>query len=116
MFERSPTLDALQRTTTAPTIIRSGTKDNVIPAYAEAVVNYRIHSKQTCQEVVDYHLRVINDERVQHEVLECVEPSPISPVDSLGFMLIEHSTRQIFEDSIIIPGYYFFLILHVFFS
>ena len=51
IFASSPTLDSFQRTTTAPTILRGGNKDNVVPAYAEAVVNYRIHSTQSCEEV-----------------------------------------------------------------
>lgn len=44
-------MDAIQRTTTAVTIFQSGQKDNVLPAYAEFVVNHRIHSLQSCAEV-----------------------------------------------------------------
>jgi carboxypeptidase PM20D1 len=41
----------MQRTTTAVTIFNSGMKDNVLPPYAEFVVNHRIHSSQSCDEV-----------------------------------------------------------------
>jgi carboxypeptidase PM20D1 len=41
-LEHSPTTNAMVRTTTAPTIFRAGTKDNVLPSYARAVVNFRI--------------------------------------------------------------------------
>ena len=39
--------NALVRTTTAPTIINAGIKDNIIPAKAEAVVNFRILPGET---------------------------------------------------------------------
>lgn len=45
-------LDVFQRTTTSITIFKGGIKENVIPTYAEFVVNHRIHSLQTCQDVI----------------------------------------------------------------
>ena len=39
---KSPIMNASMRTTTAPTIINAGNKDNVLPSKAEAVVNFRI--------------------------------------------------------------------------
>jgi hypothetical protein len=44
-------MNAMQRTTTAFTIFKSGVKDNVDPPHAEFVINHRIHSSQTCKEV-----------------------------------------------------------------
>ena len=46
-------MDTLQRTTTAVTIFKGGYKSNVMPTYAEFVVNHRIHSVQTCQQVLN---------------------------------------------------------------
>ena len=37
----APSSDAMVRTTTAPTIFQAGTKDNVLPSQARAVVNFR---------------------------------------------------------------------------
>jgi carboxypeptidase PM20D1 len=54
--------------------------------------------------VIEHDLRVINDARVHHEMLQCNEPTKISPVDSLGYKLIEHTTLQIFPDVAAIPG------------
>jgi len=42
IFSSSPAGSAVIRTTTAPTIISGGIKDNVIPAQARAMVNFRI--------------------------------------------------------------------------
>lgn len=46
----------------------------------------------------------MQDERINYEVLSCVEPSHLSPSDSLGYSLIKHTTKQIYPDSIPIPG------------
>ena len=54
--------------------------------------------------VVDYHMKAINDDRVKCAVLECVEPSPISPADSLAYTLLEHTTRQVYPEAIIVPS------------
>jgi carboxypeptidase PM20D1 len=92
------------RTTTAVTIFNAGVKDNVMPSYGEFYVNHRIHSRQTCAQVLEHDLKVINDKRVTYEILSCVEPSPISPTNSLAFTLLEHTTKEIYNDVAIIPS------------
>ena len=51
----SPFTNSLCRTTTAVTIFDAGIKENVIPPYAEAIVNHRIHPGQTSKEVGKNH-------------------------------------------------------------
>lgn len=46
-----PSMNAVQRTTTAFTLFKAGTKDNVDPPLASFTINHRIHSAQTCDEV-----------------------------------------------------------------
>ncbi|CAF0724852.1 unnamed protein product [Brachionus calyciflorus] len=104
ILSKNPTTDSLLRTTTAVTIIKSGFKENVLPTYAEFVVNHRIHSLQSCKEVLEYDLLVMNDKRINYEIIECSEPTSISPIDSLGYSIIEHSTYQIFEGVSALPG------------
>lgn len=50
-MSKTPTTDAIMRTTTSVTIVKGGYKENVVPSYAEFVVNHRIHSLQTCKDV-----------------------------------------------------------------
>ena len=52
VMSSDPTQNALVRTTTAVTIINGGFKDNVLPSSAEAIVNHRIHPRQTVQQVI----------------------------------------------------------------
>ena len=97
-------MNAMQRTTTAFTMFNAGFKDNVDPPQANFVINHRIHSSQTCKEVLEYDLSIINDDRINYEVVQCTEPSPVSPKHSLAFELIEHTTKQIHPDVVAIPG------------
>ena len=97
-------MNAMQRTTTAFTIFNSGTKDNVDPSSGTFYVNHRIHSSQSCKEVLEYDLKIINDDRINYEVLQCTEPSPVSPRQTLAFELIEHTTKQLHPSVTAIPS------------
>ena len=58
---------------------QSGVKSNVLPAEAYALVNHRIHPKDTVASVMAHDKRVIDDPRVRLEVYgACTEPSPVS--------------------------------------
>lgn len=76
----------------------------MLPSYGQFVVNHRIHSTQSCDEVLAFDIATIADSRVYYEVLECIEPSAISPTDSLGFFLLEHITRHIYPKSLVQPS------------
>ncbi len=104
LFSKSPTMDALQRTTTAVTMFHGGIKDNVMPSYGEFIVNHRIHSIQSCAATLAFDLKIINDDRIKYEIIDCVEPTHISDINSDGFSLIEHATMKLFKDINIIPS------------
>ena len=105
IYQRSSTSNALVRTTTAPTILKAGVKDNVIPTKAEAVVNFRILPDETTAGVMDHLKAVISDERVKLFILEgLVEPSPVSPVDVYGFKTILETIRQVYPDALVAPS------------
>lgn len=104
VLNRKPVLDALQRTTTAVTIFNGGVKENVLPAYAEFYVNHRIHNVQSCKEVLEHDLDVINDARINHEVYTCEEPSPISSMDTSGYEVLKHVTMQIYPNAVVQPA------------
>ncbi len=57
--------NALVRTTTSPTIFEGGIKENVIPTYARAVVNFRIIPGQTANDIMEHAKTVMADERVK---------------------------------------------------
>ena len=55
--------------------------------------------------VLDIDLQTINNPKINFEVIDCTEPLPISPISSLGYELIEHTTMQLYPDTIVIPGF-----------
>jgi len=100
-----PATSAVVRTTTAPTIIRGGIKDNVLPASAHGVVNFRILPGDSVAAVVEHARRVIADERVQISVQDgATEPSPVSLADSPAFRVLQKTAVEVFPDVLVAPG------------
>ncbi len=75
-----------------------------LPSYAEFYVNHRIHNSQSCREIYDFDVSLVGDSRINHEVVSCVEPSAVSPMDSIGYRLLEHLTIALFPDAIVQPS------------
>lgn len=92
----SPTTAAALRTTTAPTMIEGGVKTNVLPQSASAVVNYRIHPRDSVDGVLTRARAQIKDARIKVEALGGVEPSPQSSISSAGYAAISETMAEIF--------------------
>ena len=101
---KNPTTAASLHTTTAPTIISGGVKLNVLPQNASAIVNYRIHPRDTVDGVVERARRLIDDERVEVEVLSASEPSPRASQASDEYAAIEASIGAVFGPISIAPS------------
>ncbi|WP_437683457.1 M20 family peptidase [Sorangium sp. So ce131] len=103
----NPATAAMIRTTTAPTMLDGGIKDNVLPKRVRAVVNFRIRPGDTVQSVIEHVERTVADPRVKVQILgggKGKEPSPVSSVTSFGYTSIEKTIRQIFPDAIVAPS------------
>jgi carboxypeptidase PM20D1 len=104
IYQGGVTSNALVRTTTVPTIINAGIMDNVIPAKAEAVVNFRILPGETSSDVMGHLKSVISDDRVRLlEIDGHKEPAPVSPVDVPGFETIHKTIRQVYPEALVAP-------------
>lgn len=104
IYTGSSSGNALVRTTTAPTIISAGVKDNVIPAAAEATVNFRILAGETSADILTHIKKVVNDQRVQVEVLPGLnEPAPVSSAESHGFLSILKTISQVYPEAVVAP-------------
>ena len=99
-------LDAIQRTTTAVTIIEGGIKENVIPSFARAIVNHRIHPTEVLDDILKHDKHVIDDDRVKIETKGYFPPPPISPYsnDAVAFQVIANSALDVFPEAHITPG------------
>lgn len=104
-LEQSPTTNAMVRTTTAPTILQAGTKDNMLPSYARAVINFRLVPGDTVATVVEHVKRAIDDQRVDIKIVGrfSAEPSVVSSIDSESFRTLERTIRSVASDVIVAP-------------
>ncbi len=92
-------------TTTAPTIIHGGVKDNVIPTRASAVVNFRIMPGESVKEVEAHIIETIADDRISIKTISNVnEPSSVADHQSPSYQLIAKTVRQLMPEAIIAPG------------
>jgi carboxypeptidase PM20D1 len=104
IYKGSRTSNALVRTTTAPTILIAGVKDNVIPTKAEAVINFRILPGEASSDVMRHLKTVIADDRVKASmIMGFKEPSPVSPVEVYGFKTILNTMRQVYPEALVAP-------------
>ncbi len=108
---KSNLMNATIRTTTAPTMINAGMKDNVLPAKAEAVVNFRILPGDTLRSVYEMVLDIVNDERVkvkpfQGETLDGHSgwnPSPVADTESAYFLRLSRLIKEAFPEALVAP-------------
>ena len=104
-LEKSPSTNAMLRTTTALTIVNAGNKENVLPGHAEAVVNYRLVPGQTLASVEQHVKDVVNNEAILIKPGGGnAEPSPVSASDTAGYLAINRTIRETFSNTIVVPG------------
>ncbi len=102
-----PTTNAALRTTTATTIFQAGTKENVLPAHARAIVNFRILPGETADTVLEHARRVVNDSRVRIAPVnpdDINNPTPVARTDTPAYRALAMSLRQIYPDAIVAPA------------
>ncbi len=93
MLQSNPLGAALLHTTTSPTMLSAGIKDNVLPPEATAVVNFRIRPGETVSSVMARVTQVIGDPKVRVAQLDSVgvDPSPVSDTNDPAYKLIAHT-------------------------
>jgi len=100
---QDPTTDAAIRTTTAPTILDAGVKDNVVPSTARAVVNFRIRPSESVQDVMDHVRSQLDGLPVTLHPQQQGEPTRVSPMDDEWFDLVQRTIREIADGVVVAP-------------
>ena len=105
MAARDPQINALVRTTIAPTMLAAGDKDNVLPQRAEAVINFRLLPGDSVEDVTARVVAIVDDERIKIDRYgaSSVEPSPVSSVDDPVYRNIAALIRGVWPDSTVSP-------------
>lgn len=86
----TPAANAMIRTTTAPTMLTGSAKENVLAQRATAIINFRIHPKDT-EESILAHIKEVTKDIEGLEVsygrtgIRGAGASPVSPMDNLPF-------------------------------
>ena len=91
-------------TTTAPTIIEGGVKNNVIPTVAEATINFRILPGETIESVKQHVENTVSDKIRVEAAGFLTNPSPVSGIDSEAFRILEKTIRSVFPEAVVVPG------------
>jgi carboxypeptidase PM20D1 len=98
--------NAMLRTTTAPTMLSASVKVNVLPIEAVATVNFRVHPRDSVDDVVN-HVRAI----VESELVEVRVPagsgrpaSKVSSWESPGFAVIQQALGEVYGTIVVTPG------------
>lgn len=104
-LSRSETLNAMTRTTTAATLIHGGETPNILPAHAEATVNFRILPGDTPERLLQHVRDVIDDPRVHCRLLpDPSQASNVSDQDSESFRTLCRTIRGIDSNIVVAPG------------
>jgi carboxypeptidase PM20D1 len=103
-----PESAAMVRTTFAVTTLQGSPALNVIAQTATAGVNIRIQLGDTSESVLAHLRKVVGDDRVELDVVEVYEPSPVSPYSTAGhadeaFDLLETTITEVFPDAVPAP-------------
>lgn len=104
-LEKSPTTDAMMRTTIAATVIQGGDKENVLPGRAHALLNMRLLPGDSVEDAVRHVTQAIADPGVAVSVQPGHSPaSKVSSPASPAFHAIGASVKQAFPDALVAPG------------
>ena len=105
VMDGKPASAATVRTTQAVTVLRAGSKDNVLPQEARATVNFRLLPGQTVASVKEHLVRVIDDPEVEVVVHTefMKEASKVSHTTGEAWDALRVTVAQTFPDAVVTP-------------
>jgi len=84
--------------------VEGGVKENVLPPEARAVVNFRIHPRDTADGVIEHVRAAVDDPDVEIEPLPGIrEASKVSNIEGDGYQLITRVIGESFPGVIAAP-------------
>ncbi len=101
-----PPAQALLGTTVAPTMIQGGSRPNVLPGEATAMINFRIHPRDDSADLLRRARQAVAD--LEGVTVDWAEPprdaSAVSSTTSASYALIAAMSREILPDAPVAPG------------
>ncbi|HTW34375.1 MAG TPA: M20 family peptidase [Rhizomicrobium sp.] len=101
----NPEGEARLHTTIAPTIIQGGVKDNVLPPEARAVINFRLHPRDTIAGVIEHVRKAIDDPKVDVIALNETqdEASPVADIHGAAYKYLVSQIQGSFNGIPVAP-------------
>ena len=96
-------LNALLRTTVAPTRFEGSPAYNVLPPEAGFGLNLRLLPGETIESAAAYLKKIVNNEKIAVEVVGGMNPSIVSSTDCEGYTKLVHAIRQTWPEAIASP-------------
>lgn len=104
LLSQTPKMNASLRTTVAPTLLKGGIKENVLPAEVSATLNVRIIPGDSISGAVEGIRQRIGDSRVQVVPRPGgSEPSAVSSVDSTAWKTVRDTILEVAGDVSVAP-------------
>lgn len=103
IFEKTPTGNAMLRTTSAYTVISGSSQENILPQEAMLNVNMRVLHGDTSESVYKEVSDKLENLDIEIRLKRKDNPSNISQTSNNEFKFIERCIRTHFKDSIITP-------------
>jgi carboxypeptidase PM20D1 len=104
-LDKQPSGRASLRTTQAPTTLRAGDKENVLPGRAEAQVNFRLLPGDTVAQVLERSRVAVDDPQIAlSATAQAWDPAPASSTDDPAYRLLAQAIRETFAGAIVAPG------------
>jgi acetylornithine deacetylase/succinyl-diaminopimelate desuccinylase-like protein len=103
ILSRIAVFNAVLRNGISPTILQGGSRYNVIPASAGAVLNVRTIPGQSLDDAIGRMRKVIDDDAIQIEVTQRGVEAPASDPSSEMFTAISDAARELNQDIAVVP-------------
>jgi carboxypeptidase PM20D1 len=106
-LEAKNNTNATLRTTIAVTQLEGSVQDNVLPQEARAIINLRLHPRDSVDSALAWVEAAVDDPRVTVRPLEgpaISEPSPVSSIEGEGWQVITRSIREVHPEVVVAPG------------
>jgi carboxypeptidase PM20D1 len=104
ILKKIKTVNALIRTTLAPTIISGGVQNNVIPSSVMARINLRIHPNDNIESIINHFKNTIDSEiKIIELKAESGESSKVSCNDCAPYKIISKILKNMVNDIITTP-------------
>lgn len=101
----TPAGAAQLQTTLAPTLLRSGVKENVLPSEARAILNLRLHPRDSIDSVLAHLREAVNDPLVTVQAMPGGrEASKVSDAQGAAFRQFAEVIRQSFGNTLVAPN------------